>query len=184
MVEKLIIILNGPRAVGKSYLSQRIVDLFDAEKISMSILLQKEANKRNISTTNFVEDILKNSAELKIRLIMKTINSILKNNDTICIESVYNQKEIDFIKKHINAKYKNSKVLSIYLDSNNEILVKRLMKREKISEKAALLNLMLVNLGRNKLGMHSINYDIVQKHENNKDSNKIIKRIFKNKRRF
>ena len=179
MTEKLIVIFNGPRAAGKSYLSEQIVNLFNAKKISMSKLLLNEANKHNMSTTDFVEDILKNSPELKVKIIMNTIIEILKKNNVLCIESIYNQKEIDYLQKFVAEKYKHSKVISVYLDSKLDTLKKRLMKREHISEKTALLNLLLVNLGRHKLGMHSIKYDIIHPHENRKDSNKIINKIFK-----
>jgi len=184
MTEKLIVIFNGPRAVGKSYLSEKIVNLFNAKKISMSKLLLHEANKHNMLTTDFVEDILKNSPELKVKIILNPIIEILKKNNVLCIESVYNQDEIDFLKKFIAEKYKHSKVISVYLDSKLDTLKKRLMVREHISEKEALLNLILVNLGRHKLGMNSIKYDIIHQHENNNDSNKIITKIFKNKRRL
>lgn len=102
----------------------------------------------------------------------------------MCIESAYNQIEIDAIKKYFG-KNDSVKFKVVYLTADLNKRINRLMHRERITDKRyALIRTLLVNAIRSKMGMTEINYDLVHKNNSEKDPAKLVKKIIKHSRRL
>ncbi|HPV66224.1 MAG TPA: AAA family ATPase [archaeon] len=184
MSEKMIVFINGPTAVGKTTVSRILKEQHGATMVSISTILREEGKKVGAKTAaDFVEKNLKGSIEKKLACIINNLKPIVAKNNLICIESAYNQIEIDAIKKYFGKKG-SVEFKAVYLTADLNKRINRLMRRENIKDRrCALIRTLLVNAIRSKMGMTNIKYDIVHKNNSKKAPKKLVKKIIKPTRR-
>jgi len=185
MSKKLIVFINGPTAVGKTTVSKILKEQYGATMVSISTILREEGKKNGVETAaDFVEKTLNGSIEKKLACIINNLKPIVAKSKIVCIESAYNQIEIDAIKKYFG-KNDSVKFKVVYLTADLDKRINRLMHRERITDKRyALIRTLLVNAIRSKMGMTEINYDLVHKNNSEKDPAKLVKKIVKHSRRL
>lgn len=174
-----IIIVNGPTCAGKTTLVRALRKIFDTKSISLSYLLRQHATVEGLSTTEFAEKIRAVEPDAAIKLIFPKILQKFGNNDVLLIESVYSPQDIDALNKMLTENKKDIVVHVAYINADFFLRVKRMMEREAIPLRQALLKVGISDLGRTKLGMLNVNYEHHFDNITHKDMNDILIHIKK-----
>jgi len=119
----MIILLNWPCGIWKSTIAKLLWD-----KIPMSLLREKDVQKRNFSHYKDTKENQRISADLILKLTKNVIKFGIENNQTIIFDSILRQEEIikDFEKFVVENWWK---ILHILLNAPKNIWKERILER-------------------------------------------------------